>query len=543
LDEELRYWLDLDDSAEHPLTAYDIGCDEGDAAAFMRKLWCGMQALPFAAGKWMVGIGTQVMEWALAFEVAEVLTPIAGVLSNVYELGFIGPINLVHFAWVATMFVVGLSLMTGRLSMGVRELATTALIFILGGMLLANPDGYLEGGRELAQNTSGAVLQAVDDAMADEPGDPEEIRGRLTTMLERAFVAEPYDRINWKEPLEGECAVARDRILQQGPWGSDETPRQIMRDHGCDAEADYNANPSDNRAMASVMVAGAAFVTTLLLLALALAVFVAQVTLVLLFSSASLVWVVALFPGARGVLWLWLSRLVWAVATTFVAVFLLAWVSITSMVVLRDTSDMNPTHRYLIIIVLALVAYKARGSVDRGLDGFSQRMATMMQRAQSPPSGPALPAVNPRPGAMSTSPFAAGVAGGLAAANAGRRLGHGVQRAPTLARGAVQASQATESKVRKAGRLGANVTKSAKKAGSTAVMAPVILPARIGQRQAARTEGTQDRSPRNDRVRARLAQARASRAQWRQNMAHPVRATRNARSNADNGEADVRDWM
>jgi hypothetical protein len=139
---------------------------------------------------------------------------------------------------------------------------------------------------------------------------------------------------------------------------------------------------------------------------------------------------------------------------------------------------------------------------------------------------------------MSMSPFAAGAAGGLAAVHGAQRIGHGAKRAPGMARGAVHASQATDRGVRKAGRTAVDATKSA---GKAVVMAPVIVPARVGRAQAARDDG--NLAPRKDRVRARFAQARQSRAQWRRNVAHPVRATRDASASPRNRDTDATDWM
>lgn len=533
-DDALGDWLYLDEDEDHPMTAYDIGCDDSYDGA-QDQMWCMSQSFFFSIGKWVIGIGTDVMEWALTFEVAETLTPVAAALSDVYDVSFLGPLDLRTLAWTLTAILAGWSFMSGRAGAGIKELATTSVIFALGLYVLANPDGYLEGGREMAQETSGAVLQAVDDAMSDEPGDAEEVRGRLTGVMQRAFVAEPYDLINWGEPLTGDCAAARDDILRQGPWGSDERPRETMRAAGCDEAADYNANPTDNRAMASFMVAAAAVIITLLLLSLSIAVLTAQVVLVLLFSAASFIWVVALFPGARGVLWTWVSRLVWSVLVTVVSVFLLTWVAITTTAVLNNTSDMSIIRRSLIVIVLAFVAYKARGAVDRGLDAAGKRMAMMMHRAHSPPKGPPLPPANGKPGFSNISLIATGTAAGLAAGHGARRVYHQAQRAPAVAKSAVHASHATERRVRKAGRVGKDATRAA-------VMAPVILPAKIGQAQAARNARKSAQPARNDRVRAKLDQARQSRAQWRDSVAHPVRNTRAAREAAKQ-DSDTRDWM
>jgi hypothetical protein len=381
-DRALRNILGLDDGSDHPLTAYDIGCDEGSWNAFLRKMWCAAQSLPFAIGKWFIGIGTELLAWALEFRIADTLTPVAALLSRVYDASLIGPIGIRNLAWTVALFVGGWNIMRARLANGVREIALTMLVAIFGSMLLANPEGYLEGSVTMAQNLSGAVLESVDGAMSNEPSqDADAVRDRLATVLRRSFVAEPYDLINWGESLTGPCADARDEILDSGPWGDDDQPREIMRAAGCEEAADFNHNPSDERAAASITVSIASVMITVLMVAMALAVFAAQITLVALFSGASLVWALALFPGSRAVLWWWLSRLVWAILITFASIFLLSWSAITVTAVLDATTELSIVQRCLIAIVIVGVAYRFRSAVDKAIDGMSASLAQSMKKS------------------------------------------------------------------------------------------------------------------------------------------------------------------
>jgi hypothetical protein len=381
-DRALRNILGLDDGSDHPLTSYDIGCDEGSWNAFLRKMWCAAQSLPFAIGKWFIGIGTELLAWALEFRIADTLTPVAAMLSRVYDASLIGPIGIRNLAWTVALFVGGWNIMRARLANGFREIALTVLIAIFGSMLLANPEGYLEGSVTMAQNLSGAVLESVDGAMSNQPSqDSDAVRDRLATVLRRSFVAEPYDLINWGEPLTGPCADARDEILDSGPWGDDDQPREIMRAAGCEDAAEFNHNPSDERAAASLTVAVASVMITVLMVAMALAVFAAQITLVALFSGASLVWALALFPGSRAVLWWWLSRLVWAILITFASIFLLSWSAITVTAVLDATTELSIVQRCLIAIVIVGVAYRFRSAVDKAIDGMSASLAQTMKKS------------------------------------------------------------------------------------------------------------------------------------------------------------------
>ncbi|HEY8544009.1 MAG TPA: hypothetical protein VIL36_03145 [Acidimicrobiales bacterium] len=534
-DRELRNIFGIEEGDQFPLTAYDIGCDEGAWNAFLRKMWCAAQAFPFSIGKWFIGIGIELLAWALEFRVAETLTPVAALLSRVYDTSLIGAINLEELAWTVALFAGGWNIMKARFAEGARDIFLTFLIAIFGGFVLSNPQGYLEGTIELAQNSSGAVLEAVDGALTDTPAqDASAVRDRLGGVLRRSFVGEPYDLINWGSSLTGECAAARDEILAGGPWGDDDRPREIMRARGCEAQAEYNADPTDERAAASLTVAVASVMVTVLMVMMALAVFVAQITLVALFSGASVVWVLALFPGNRSVLWWWISRLVWAVAVTFASMFLLSWAAITVTAVLDATTDLSIVQRCLIAIVIVGVAWKFRSSIDTAIDSTAKGLAQKMRRSAAPvsqtPTGAgfmvggapklgALPYVVPPPnppgvpGPLSVSPMqATGVL--TAASAAGVAYGHRTQRL------AMQSLAGGRAAVRGTQTLGGTVA-----GGATALMrAPTTARQAVTQRSMA--------------VRSQLQRARAGARAAR----NPVAAARAARA-ARSSNADVTDWI
>jgi hypothetical protein len=520
--------LGLDEAGEpYPLEAYDIGCDEGSWNSFMRKIWCSGQAMPFALGKWAIGVGTDLMAWALEFQLAEALAPVAGGLSRVYDTSLIGPLGIRQLAWTLAMFVCGWHLLRGRGARAASEVATTFLVACVGSIVLANPQGYLEGSIALAQNTSGAVLEAVDDTLqpnGTEPG-AEAVRDRLGDIMRRSFVAEPYDLINWGESLSGECAAARDEILSRGPWGSDDEPRDIMRDHGCDEQADFNHDPSDSRSAASLIVMLASIATTVLLVAVALAVFVAQLTLVAMFGGASVCWTLALFPGpGRELLWWWLRRLAWAVMATIGATFILSWLAITVTTALNATTDFSIIQRCLVALLIVGFAFRLRAQIGRQVEALSQRFgARVAQQLGQPSTAPAMAAgaaLGVGLSAMARS-WAMDAPGGQYAYNRlyarhftrgyrqrGRFLG-GIRR--TLGRASALDRRATDA--------GTNALRTVGRGARAAVMAPVLGPQAIARTRARATTAS-------GRARARLDQARTSRQQWTRNVRHPIQAVR-----------------
>jgi len=528
-DRRLRDILGVDDAGEpYPLESYDLGCDEGAWNAFLRKLWCGAQALPFAFGKWAIGLGADLMGWALEFHLAEALTPVAGALSQVYDTSLVGPLGVRDLAWTLAMFVAGWHLLRGRGARGASEIAATFLIACIGSIVLANPQGYLEGSIDLAQNASGAVLEAIDDTLqpAGSASDAEAIRDRLSDILRRSFVAEPYDLLNWGEPLTGACATARDEILARGPWGSEDEPRDVMRSAGCTEQAAFNSDPSDSRAAGSLIVMLAAIATTVLLVAIALVVFVAQLTLVAMFAGASLCWALALFPGpGRQLLWWWLSRLAWAVMATVGATFVLSWLAVTITAALNATTDLSIIQRCLVALLIVGFAFRLRSQVGHNIESLSRRFGDRVAATagQSPGRGTTMAAgavAGFGLSAMARS-WAMDTPGGQYAYNRlySRHFTRGYRsRGRFLGgiRGAIGRANAIDHAVTDAGRNAANTVGRGIRA---AVMAPVLGPHAIATGRARATAAS-------TRARTRLDQAQRTRQQWRHNVAHPIDAVR-----------------
>jgi hypothetical protein len=478
-------------------------------------------------GKWAIGVGTDVMGWALEFQLADALTPVAGSLARLYDTSLIGPLGVRDLAWTLAMFVAGWHLLRGRGARGASEIASTFLIACIGSIVLANPQGYLEGTIALAQNTSGAVLEAIDDTLQPNSpsGDATAVRDRLDDIMRRSFVAEPYDLVNWGEPLSGACAAARDEILDRGPWGSDDEPRDIMRSGGCEEQANFNHDPTDSRAAASLVVMGASIATTVLLVAIALVVFLAQLTLVAMFAGASLCWVVALFPGVgRDLLWWWLSRLAWAVMATVGATFVLGWLAVTVTAALNATTEFSIIQRCLVALLIVAFAFRLRSQIGRQAEALSRRFGDRVAQSvgQQPNRAPAV-AAGVAAGfglsAMARS-WAFDTPGGQYAYNRlyarhftrgyrsrGGGLRRPLSRASAVGAGAAQASTTAVRTLRQAGR--------------TAVMAPVLGPQAVARTRARATAAS-------TRARARLDQARSTRQLWARNVRHPIAAVRTA---------------
>jgi hypothetical protein len=562
-DRRVRNILGIDGGVEHPMESYDIGCDEGSWNAFLRKMWCGFQSWPFAVGKWFIGTGTNLLEWALEFRVVRVLTPLAGALSDVYDASLVGGLHLRSLAWLLTGLVGGWNIMQARFGNGFREILTTWLVAVLAGFLFINPAGYLQGTVRLTENLSGVVLQAVDETMTPgESSGAEGVRERVTTVFTRSFVAEPYDLINWGGPLTGQCAAARDRILDGGPWGSDDRPRELMREAGCTEEADFNAKPTDERAAASLTVAGASIVITVLMMLIALAVLTAQVTLIALFAGASVVWTLALMPGNRAILWWWVSRLFWSVIITVASFFMLSWISITTTAVLNATADMSIVQRCLIVLVIVAVAYRFRSALDRGIEGAARNFNRSGRRATTQGPGPAAGAGFAAFGAgaalvgAGAVKVAARTAAPAAAAGAVASRGPLSVRPRQLTTAAIAGAGTATAMGRRGGRVVVTGAQQVRTVGGTAARGSAALgAATIGRRAATAMPGPgpgpnggsggggSGPTARSEGVRGRIRQARDTQRRWMKTARNPVSEARRTRDAADRIRQETHEWM
>src|SRR5690606_30300479 len=126
------------------------------------------------------------------------------------------------------------------------------------------------------------------------------------------FVRDPYDTINWGRPLtDTQCAAPRNQILASGPHGYDDTPRQLMAEAGCDAEAEFNVQAGADRLIGAVLYATATGVALVLLVVTAFTLVVAKGLSIFLVALLPVALYAGVFPGAgRSLLWHWVSALV-----------------------------------------------------------------------------------------------------------------------------------------------------------------------------------------------------------------------------------------
>jgi len=390
-----------------PTGNYDIGYDAGAWNHFSRKVWGTATDGTFSLTKMLVGTTTQVLRWGFTFSLARRLAQPA----NDIALGYYGAlgggrataVNTFNLALFATLVYFAVQALRGRTIRAAGELGVTYLILVLFvGFVIAVPNGFgrlvdstLSGAAKLAGGIAATTLSGHTAAAAgcptyraDQDADGsdaqlEVVTCPFTAAIHRAFVARPYDLLNWGADLgDGDdptnplrnCARARDAMLATGPHGDADEPRFLMGMAGseCERFADFNHDPTAERFGLAVLVLLTAVLVLLLMLLTALTLVGAQVLLVALVAVMPFAIVAGMLPGSgRSLLWRWATGVLRVVLVVLaVAVFLSLY--LVSIDVLLDASDGEP---WLVqgatLVLLTLVMFAARARLLRA----SERMA------------------------------------------------------------------------------------------------------------------------------------------------------------------------
>lgn len=388
-----------------PSGNYDIGFDEGAWNHLSRKVYGTFTDLSFQGARSSTALALWLVEWAYGFGVQERLGGPAVDVARQYQSDVIGPLGLGHLAWTYAVAWAAIAALRGRLTMAAGELAISILAAGLAGIVLANPAGYMQGTTDTMSRLSGALLATGTGQPPPEgAADADAVMEPLQAEIHAAFVEAPYDYLNWGGPLPESCAAARDEILATGPHGADDEPRDIMRDAGCDTQADFNERPDSSRLFGAVLTFGAALLMAVLLGLVALTVVVAQVIAVMLWAVAPFALLSGILPGAgRELAWRWLTALARAVLAVVGMSFVLSILLLTVSALLEGSADLGLVERFALVNMVVVAMYVTRKRIlaaGHNLAGsVGQRLATRRVGSDRP-SAPWL-----------TSPTVAGATG------------------------------------------------------------------------------------------------------------------------------------
>ncbi|HUP86844.1 MAG TPA: type IV secretion system protein [Acidimicrobiales bacterium] len=365
-----------------PSSHYDIGFDDGAWNDISRKVYGTFTDLAFQATRASIAAALWLVEWAYGFGIYERLGGTAIDLADRYQHNVIGPLGLNELVWFYGIAWAAIAALRGKLAMAAGELAISVVAAGLAAAILANPAGYLVGTFDTMGRLSGAVLATGTGQPPPQNGvDAEAVMRPLQAQIHSAFVEQPYDYLDWGGPLPPPCAAERDRILADGPHGSDDAPRDAMAQAGCQEQADFNHDPNGSRLFGALLTLGAAVLTVALMALVSLTVVVAQVLAIVLFAVAPFALLAAVLPGAgRELAWRWVAALVRVGVAVIGMSLVLSLLLLTVTALLEATSAVGLVERFAllnVVVIAMLVARKRILAAGHNLAaGFGQRLAT-----------------------------------------------------------------------------------------------------------------------------------------------------------------------
>ena len=221
--------------------------------------------------------------------------------------------------------------------------------------------------------------EAADDTCDDE------LQAPLLGNIHNAFVEVPYELLNWGQQLEGPaapspCYGTEQQILAQGPWGTSDTPRDMMDSAGCNDLASFNADPSPDRLIGAVLCLTAGLLLFVQALIIAGATMLAELSVLGLVVAFPFVIPCGLLPGgARGLLWAWVTRALKAmlvlVATCMTLSLML--VTVSSLITYMSGDPLFEIFIALNAVVIGAIIFRGRitKSLARMAGSAGQRLA------------------------------------------------------------------------------------------------------------------------------------------------------------------------
>lgn len=392
--------------ARFPLNRYDIGYDPGAWNDFNRKILGFTTDILFSVARWLVAAGSWVITWAFTFGFAKELARPAAEMGRVYEARLIGPLGLFHAALFAAAAWAGWQLLRGRLARGAGEFGLSLLVLLVGAFLLRDPAGMIGGALERTGQLSGELLAVATSSDVGAAPRPSEDLGQpqygrlldpLKAALAKAFVDDPYDLLSWGEVIgEGRCAEIRDEILREGPWGTDDRPRDMMaEEERCRPLAEFNGEPSADRLFGALLLMVAALVTLVLLMLVAGTVVAAQLLVIGLIALAGFALIGGILPGSgRQMMWRWLAAGGRALLAVIGVSFLLAFMVVSVRALLAATEGQSLMERFGLLIVLVALMFAARKRLLRAGRTWASSLGKKMEvRGHHGPSGAAAAAL------------------------------------------------------------------------------------------------------------------------------------------------------
>ncbi|GAC1362442.1 MAG: hypothetical protein NVSMB32_02770 [Actinomycetota bacterium] len=356
------------------MSSYSIDYDEGGFTAISRKTVGTLTELTFAAVRWAVSVGSWLVSWAFSFGLADRLARPMAVVAGRYQEAFYAP--QIGAALLASAAYAGLQIFRGRTGRGVAEFgASLLLVGILATWLLSDPKAFLDTSLRVTANLAGSVasvgLGNSASPCARTPGSfaspgIDAAVAPLTAELQRSFVQQPYELLQWGTLVPPNCRAARDAVLAASPGGNRNTVVSVMDQPGCTALYRFNRDPSTERLGVAVVVLIASGLMMLSLATVAGTVVAAQVVVVMLIALLPFAALSAALPGGgRTASWRWATALVRALTTIVVMSGFLTFLLLASDALLSAGQDQPLMVQMASLNVVAILAFALRQRMVR----------------------------------------------------------------------------------------------------------------------------------------------------------------------------------
>lgn len=373
------------DSRGISLWQYEMSLDRGGVTDPGKFFWSLLIDLGWEAYRASLAIVIWLTDWILGFSwLATISTPVLALSDSL--TGMVARFGLTAVLTTAAAVVAVSWMARGRWALGLFELATTLIVASLAVGALASPvqsiagqDGLLMQSRDLGLSVANGLASNGQQVDAD----PARMQATTTALLTDTFIRVPAQLMNFGAVIDGgSCESAYDKVLKDGPYGTDSDIRDAIKD--CDEElGTYAENPSVGQVMSLVVLAPATLLILIFAMLLGGSVLLAAVYALYQGLKAIVTLVTGLLPGAaRGALWATAADLIIALVTlVFSVVFLAGYLLIiqdTFAASSGGTNNIMATFFFVdALLIVGMVAFwRGRKSLQRAAGKLAQILAS-----------------------------------------------------------------------------------------------------------------------------------------------------------------------
>lgn len=416
--------------------SYDFMGDDGSA-------WNVSAKASYAVGNWawqgstlVVGFAEWLMDWTLQFKLADAVVGPVNRVAVSYKTQIVDPLGVKTLFLTVAVVICGLRLWRGRHSNAAGEYLITMLISVLGATALAAPGTALLGehgpfGISKEIGTTAAAIALTDTDNSTDLSSP------VVTVIGDTFIRRPHQLVNFGRefPDGSPCADVYQRIVEKGPWGTKDDPRDQMA--SCDKKA-ANFNGSETglplRATAALLTALASALVAVFIVVVCAGLLLAQLSMAIAAVLGVFVVPLGVIPGfGRALLARWAGTVLAAATAVVGAMAFFGLLMRVIQVVLSGDGGINvPLIGRFALIDLIVVGgffgrHKLLSSIRRGSHRLAEQAHEMSANvgggaARALPAGQLAGTVDPRAIAARVQ------TSGASAVRAGAAIGRGTTR-------------------------------------------------------------------------------------------------------------------